>query len=144
MSDMSQQGSWKPITADPPLVSDRQRREAVHMALEMARQVPDWETFFREVMGVEGLLARLFPNREELGAFEETPEYVEIQHIMARLRGRRGRRIPIDRETTKVITVRLPESLHASLIAEASASGTSMNKLCISKLLQIVEEDLIP
>jgi predicted HicB family RNase H-like nuclease len=114
------------------------------MALEMARQVPDWETFFREVMGVEGLLARLFPIREQRSAFEETPEYVEIQHIMARLRGRRGRRIPLDRETTKVITVRLPESLHASLIAEASSVGTSMNKLCISKLLQIVEEDLIP
>ena len=144
MNDMPQQGSWKPITVDPPLVSERQKREAVHMALEMSRQVPDWETFFREVMGVDGLLSRLFPSRDQRDAFDETPEYAQIQHIMARLRGRRGRRIPTDRETTKVITVRLPESLHASLIAEASKCGTSMNKLCISKLLQIVEEDLIP
>ena len=144
MSDKLQPSSWKPITVEPPLVSDRQKREAVHMALELARQLPDWETFFREVMGVDGLLSRLFSSREQRNAFEETPEYVEIQHIMARLRGRRGRRIPIDRETTKVITVRLPESLHASLMAEASSCGTSMNKLCISKLLQIVEESLIP
>lgn len=144
MSDRPQLGNWKPITVDPPLVSDRQKREAVHMALEMSRQVPDWETFFREVMGVDGLLSRLFPSREQRNTFDESPEYAKIQHIMARLRGRRGRRIPIDRETTKVITVRLPESLHASLMAEASASGTSMNKLCISKLLQIVEESLIP
>ena len=51
MSDMSQQGSWKPITADPPLVSDRQRREAVHMALEMARQ-GHLSLFFLEIEGV--------------------------------------------------------------------------------------------
>jgi predicted HicB family RNase H-like nuclease len=137
-------GNWKPATVDPPLVSDSQKREAVHMALEMSRQVSDWETFFREVVGVDGLLSRLFPSRAERAAFEQTPEYVEIQHIMARLRGKRGRRIPTERETTRVITVRLPESLHASLMAEASTVGTSMNKLCISKLLQIVEDDLMP
>ena len=43
-----------------------------------------------------------------------------------------------------VITVRLPESLHESLRIEAHEHHTSMNKLCISKLLQLIEENMIP
>jgi predicted HicB family RNase H-like nuclease len=43
-----------------------------------------------------------------------------------------------------VITVRLPKSLHESLRAEAHDRRTSMNKLCISKLLQVVDGDLVP
>lgn len=142
MSVIGRTGRWDADTVVADEISEKQRREAVHMALEMARQVPDWETFFREMMGAEGLLARLFPIREQRLEFENTPEYVEIQHIMARLRGRRGQRIPLERETTRVITVRMPESMHASLRTEAEQAGTSMNKLCITKLLQSVNEEL--
>ena len=43
---------------------------------------------------------------------------------------------------TRVITVRLPESLHEALKAEAVDHKTSMNKLCISKLLQaLIDEE---
>lgn len=143
MPVVSQNGRWVTESTENGESTEKRRREAVHMALEMARQVPDWETFFREMMGPEGLLSRLFPVREERLDFENTPEYVEIQHIMARLRGRRGRRVPVEREITRVITVRMPESLHASLRSEAEEAGTSMNKLCITKLLQSVEDELI-
>ena len=45
-------------------------------------------------------------------------------------------------EVTRVITVRLPESLHEALKAEAVDHKTSMNKLCISKLLQaLIDEE---
>jgi predicted HicB family RNase H-like nuclease len=43
-----------------------------------------------------------------------------------------------------VITVRLPKSLHESLRAEAHDRRTSMNKLCISKLLQVIDDELVP
>ena len=43
-----------------------------------------------------------------------------------------------------MITVRLPKSLHESLRAEAHEKRTSMNKLCISKLLQFIDTDLVP
>ena len=45
-------------------------------------------------------------------------------------------------EPTRVITVRMPQSLHEALQAEAHAHQTSMNKLCISKLLQVIDEQL--
>jgi predicted HicB family RNase H-like nuclease len=78
-----------------------------------------------------------------LARFEQTREYGEIQQMVAKLRERASE--PVDsREPTRVITVRLPKSLHESLRAEAHDRKTSMNKLCISKLLQMVDDELIP
>ena len=122
---------------------EERKREAVHMALEMARQVSDWETFFRGMMGTGGVLEQLFPAREQRSAFKQMPEYHEIQRIMARLRDQLNKRSKPEREITRVITVRLPESLHHALMAEAGDMKTSMNKLCISKLLQVIDDDLV-
>lgn len=112
--------------------------------LQVARQLyqgnPDWVTFFREVLGVSGAARSVFPNQNEFVAFEKSNEYGEIQKMVA---GLRGRKIPGNNsnEPTRVITVRLPESLHEALKAEASDHNTSMNKLCISKLLQVLIEN---
>ena len=74
---------------------------------------------------------------------EQSGEYAEIQQMLAKLR-ERGGSPPDASEPTRVITVRLPKSLHESLRTEAHEKRTSMNKLCISKLLQMVDEQLIP
>ena len=111
--------------------------------LQVARQLyqgnPDWVTFFREVLGVSGAARSVFPSQAEFVAFERTNEYQEIQKMVY---GLRGRKIPgnSSNEPTRVITVRLPESLHEALKAEANDHNTSMNKLCISKLLQVLIE----
>ena len=63
----------------------------------------------------------------------------EIQKMVASLRTRKAG--GSKNEATRVITVRLPESLHEALKAEASDHNTSMNKLCISKLLQVLVEN---
>lgn len=120
------------------------RAAKVHrVAYELYRQNPDWVTFFREVLGVDGVMRRVFVTAEELLDFEHSAEYAEIQQMVAKLRERSGE--PTEsREPTRVITVRLPASLHESLRTEAHERKTSMNKLCISKLLQIVDEDLVP
>ena len=47
-------------------------------------------------------------------------------------------------EETRVITVRIPQSLHDALKIEAYEHHTSVNKLCISKLLQFVNADHVP
>ena len=44
-----------------------------------------------------------------------------------------------DMDATRVITVRLPKSLHLALKAEAHDRHTSMNQLCIAKLLQAID-----
>ena len=124
--------------------SEENREAKVYrVASELYRQDPDWVTFFREVMGVEGIVRRVFTSPAELARFEQTREFQEIQQMVAKLRERASE--PADaREPTRVITVRLPKSLHESLRTEAHERKTSMNKLCISKLLQIVDEGLVP
>ncbi len=71
--------------------------------------------------------------------FEQSNEFAEIQKMVAGLRTRKAG--SGKNEPTRVITVRLPESLHEALKAEASDHNTSMNKLCISKLLQVLVEE---
>lgn len=127
------------------LVQQQEDREAkvYRVAYDLFRQMPDWVTFFREVLGVEGIVRQVFTTSDDLAKFEQSREYAEIQQMVAKLRERTAE--PQDsREPTRVITVRLPKSLHESLRAEAHDRKTSMNKLCISKLLQIVDEGLVP
>ena len=109
--------------------------------LQVAKQLhstrPDWVTFFRETLGVDGSARSVFGNQEEYLQFEQSKEFDEIQNLVASLRTKKGAG---RNESTKVITVRLPESLHESLKAEASEHGTSMNKLCITKLLKALSD----
>ncbi len=110
--------------------------------LQVARQLyqgkPDWVTFFRETLGVNGAARSVFPDQDEYVRFEQSSEFAEIQKLVANLRTRRIAQGGSKHEPTRVITVRLPESLHEALKAEANDHNTSMNKLCISKLLQVL------
>jgi predicted HicB family RNase H-like nuclease len=128
--------------ATPTVPHEERKHTAQRIAAEMFGHQPDWVAFFREVLGVDGLIRRLFPSPEELAAFEKTEEYAEIQAMLAKLRERSGAG-DNGKEPTRVITVRLPKSLHESLRAEAHDRKTSMNQLCISKLLQVIEAELI-
>jgi predicted HicB family RNase H-like nuclease len=104
---------------------------------------PDWVTFYREVLGLRGIVRHAFPTRETLAAFEQTAAYQEILQLLTKLR-EQGPPVEDQDESTRVITVRLPKSLHETLRAEAHEHRTSMNKLCISKLLQFIDNDNVP
>ena len=123
--------------------SGNRRQEVYRIAGDLFRKNPDWVTFFREVLGVEGAARRMFPSTDEFLSFEKTEEYAEIQQMVAKLR--ENNRVQAQgSEPTRVITVRLPKSLHESLRTEAHERRTSMNKLCISKLLQVIDGKFIP
>ena len=124
-----------------PVAHEDRKHTAQRIANEMFHQQPDWITFFREVLGVDGLLRKLFSTPEELATFEKTPEYAEIQLLLARLRERTGAAAD-GKEPTRVITVRLPKSLHEALKTEAHDRKTSMNQLCISKLLKVIDAEM--
>ncbi len=123
--------------------TDSKEAQVYRMADQVFQRKPDWVTFYREVLGIEGIIRRVFPNQSDLIQFEQTKEYSDIQQMVAKLRERAGEPAE-NREPTRVITVRLPKSLHESLRTEAHERKTSMNKLCISKLLQMVDSELIP
>lgn len=121
-----------------------EREQQVMIAAQgLYERSPDWVTFFREVLGVGGIVRQTYKTAEEALQFEQTEEYAQIQHMLAKLR-ERSSDLPNPKEPTRVITVRLPASLHESLRLEAHDRHTSMNKLCISKLLQMVDRELVP
>ena len=114
-------------------------QKVLQVAKPLFQEKPDWVTFFRETLGVKGAARDVFPTQEEYVLFEQSKEFSEIQNMVASLRTRKAG--GSKNEPTRVITVRLPESLHEALKAEASDHNTSMNKLCISKLLQVLIEN---
>lgn len=117
----------------------QQKAEKVRRhAQAILRRNPDWTYFFRKVLGPEGLVAKTFPNAEELKAFRKTSEYGDILRLAGKLLNENTD--PLDKEETRMITVRLPSSMHAFLKDEAKRQRTSVNKLCITRLLQVVEE----
>lgn len=121
-------------------------QEALRAAREIYANSNDWVAFFRQVLGVNGEVSKLFDAPEQIAEFEQSEEFREIQQMVARLREKRRKKKDknTDREPTKVITVRMPKSLHELLRDQAGQKGVSINQLCISKLLQMVENDMIP
>ena len=106
-------------------------------------QGPDWVTFFRKVLGPEGIIRSAITDSAQMAAFEQSEAFDSIQRMVAKLREQKAPE-GIDTEPTRVITVRMPLCLHQFLQNEAHDKRTSMNKLCISKLMQIVDEELVP
>jgi predicted HicB family RNase H-like nuclease len=100
---------------------------------------PEWVVFFREVLGVEGVVRRTFGDADELIRFECSPEYARIREMLDALRSRQRDEQP-DREAQRVVTVRMPRSLHESLKSEAGDLRVSINTLCISKLMRMLDD----
>lgn len=123
--------------------SKEKYQEVLQVAENLYQQNPDWVTFFREVLGIDGVIRKAFPAYEDLAEFEQSKEYDQIQQCLVKLREKRTVADP-ETEPTRVITVRLPKSMHEYLRTEAHDLRTSMNKLCISKLLQMIGEEKIP
>jgi hypothetical protein len=134
-------------TREDPAAQEHERIRQAARALYRRRPAPDWVTFYREVLGRNGLIRRMYPTLESLAEFKKTRAYREIQRMLSKLRQRPPSPLPgeeITKEITKVITVRIPKSLHEGLQAEAHQHATSMNKLCISKLLQLIDHQMVP
>jgi predicted HicB family RNase H-like nuclease len=125
------------------MTANEKQAEVKRKVERLFAEEPDWVTFYREVFGLRGLMRQLFPTREALAAFEQSEGYQEMLQMLTRLR-ERGNAATDPEEPTRVITVRLPKSLHEALRIEAHEHRTSMNKLCVSKLLQFIDNENVP
>ena len=130
--------------AMPPTALDSGTDHAAAAVLEVAERLhsmkPEWVVFFREVLGVDGIVRRTFNTPEALIRFECTPHYARIREMLDELREHERER-PAERETQRVVTVRMPSSLHETLKAEADQMRVSINTLCISKLMKLIDSE---
>jgi predicted HicB family RNase H-like nuclease len=95
------------------------------------------------MLGSEGVVRKLFTNPTEMRAFEESSEFAELQEMVAAMRSEDSSKGDAT-EPERMITIRLPKSLHDALRIEADEMNLSINKLCISKLLQRIESRFVP
>ncbi|MEZ6086847.1 MAG: toxin-antitoxin system HicB family antitoxin [Pirellulaceae bacterium] len=130
-----------PINENLPL--QERPAEAMRLAQEAFTQTSNWIEFFRETLGVQGVVRKLFKTMEEMQYFEESHEHGQIQEMLTALRSQdTGKGDTL--EPQRMITVRLPKSLHEYLRVQAEEHELSINKLCISKLLQTVDDKMVP
>jgi hypothetical protein len=113
------------------------------LANDLFGHAPTWVCFFREALAVDGLARKLFTTDEEYGQFMTTSHYDQLLQMLTALR---SRDLPENdpNDPQRMITVRLPKSLHEALCEEAGRLNISVNKLCISRLLQVLDPKMVP
>ncbi len=118
-------------------------REVLRVAEAAFAATGSWVAFYREMLGADGVVRKLFPTSETMRQFEKSSEFAELQEMVAAMRSQDNSKGDAA-EPERMITIRLPKSLHDSLKNEAEELNLSINKLCISKLLQRIESRFIP
>lgn len=132
----------EPAGATPTSIEER-CYEIELMADALFMQDVDWVTFFNRILGVDGIVREFFPTPEDWAAFEQTSTHHRVQYLLTCLRARQGANPKRD-EPISVLTIRVPKSLQKALAHEAWELRTSVNCLCVSKLLRIVDQELVP
>lgn len=122
---------------------EQRPREVLRLAEEAFSKTGNWVVFYREMLGVDGVVRQLFTDNDEMRYFETTDEFGELQEMIAAVRSQDSSKGD-SAEPERMITIRLPKSLHDALRIEADGMKLSINKLCISKLLQRIESRFVP
>ena len=114
-------------------------KEKCETVLEVAKTLigsvpkPSSIYFFEQILSNEGIMQKQFVNPTEIQAFLKSPEYKSIFSMQNELQSKDDQ--SDSKIDTSVITVRLPVKLHESLKSEAHDHHTSLNKICVRKLL---------
>jgi hypothetical protein len=123
---------------------DEKYAEIQEIAEMLFSKTPDWVTFYRELLGRYGLVRHTFRTPESRQKFEQSETYRAIHLMLAKLLAKGSHEVSGNDEPTRILTLRVPKSFHDAIRDEAFSYRTSMNKLCISKLLQFIDSELVP
>jgi hypothetical protein len=117
--------------------------EVVRIAIEVFAMTSSWVDFYRAILGPEGVARKLFKGADQNRFWESTPEFFQIQEMLTAIRSQDDLKSD-SVEPLRMITIRLPVSMHEALKLESIERSTSINKLCLSKLLNGIDQKLIP
>ncbi len=122
---------------------EQRGQEVLRLAQEAFAKTGSWIVFYREMLGLDGVVRQLFADTDQLRYFETQPEFAELQEMVAAMRSQDPGKGSTS-EPERMITIRLPKSLHEALQTESDEMNLSINQLCISKLLQRIEGRFVP
>ena len=111
-------------------------RQVLEFAESRAKEVADWLELHYDLFGVRGRATELFPTEADRAVFLQTDEYKRLLALMDTMpRPKKNAIREMVSSANGAISVRLPRSVHAALLAEAKAEGVSLNQLCLAKLV---------
>ena len=117
--------------------------EVVRIAIDVFAMTSSWVDFYRAILGPEGVARKLFKGADQNRFWESTPEFFQVQEMLTAIRSQDDLKSD-SVEPLRMITIRLPVSMHEALKLESNERSTSINKLCLSKLLNGIDQKLIP
>jgi hypothetical protein len=111
-------------------------KQVLAFAEQQAQQAADWLELSNSLFGVGGKATLAFSTDAERTAFCKTEQYKRLLALLDGLPAPPVKEIvELTASANGAISVRLPRSVHAALLAEAQAEGVSLNQLCLSKLV---------
>jgi hypothetical protein len=113
------------------------------VAAELFGVAPTWTAFYRETLGVDGVAHQVFNNADDYRSYEASETHTKILEMLTVLRSREATDCD-PTEPQRMITIRIPKSLHDSLCKESNDLEISVNKLCITRLVQRVDLSMLP
>ena len=124
----------KHATVDAKILA--RARRTLAFAKERAKNAANWMELHNALFAPGGKATELFSTEAERTAFCRTQEYKQILALSDTLSDPPVKGfVEMVANANGAISVRLPRSVHAALLAEAKAEGVSLNQLCQSKLV---------
>jgi hypothetical protein len=115
-------------------------RQVLAFAKQQKRDGKSPAELFLVVFGAHGKINITFPTQRERAAFERTEEYAALRNVIETvLAPSQSASVPSANGHLSV-TLRLPKSVHTTLMKEAAAEGVSLDQLCLSKLVAQLRE----
>ena len=130
-----------PLNEETP--KELRPQEILRIAQDAFSKTGNWVAFYREILGSTGIVRQFYPETDERRKFESTETFAELQEMLAALRSHDPSKSDAA-EPERMITIRIPKSLHDALKDESEEMTLSINKLCISKLLQHIDSRFVP
>ena len=105
---------------------EQRGQEVLRLAQVAFAQTGTWVVFYREMLGANGVVRQLYSTPEEMRYFEDSSDFAELQEMVAAMRSQDASKGDAT-EPERMITIRLPKSLHDALRIESEEMNLSIN-----------------
>ncbi len=120
---------------EPDLPMEHRPAQVLRLAEEAFAMTGSWVVFYRTMLAPGGVVDQLYDSPVARRYFETTMEFSELLEMVTAIRSQDDFSSG-SHEPTRMITIRVPRSLHAATIRESEDLELSMNAYCVTKLLQ--------
>lgn len=146
--DQSAKRKFQSIVADPPpsislpmeprgddLPFEERHNEILRLSQEAFAMTGSWNVFYATIFAVGGVIDQMFPSKEQRRHFETTDSFAELLEMLTSIRSQDESKTDAY-EPSRMITIRMPRTLHDAIKREAEELELSINNYGLTKLLQ--------